>query len=62
MEERRIETDNVTSFVKVPSLDYCNNYTVKVAANLTAGPGNYTTLEVVTRCGKPLELAVLIFF
>lgn len=54
MEERRIETDNVTSLVKVPSLDYCNNYTVKVAANLTAGPGNYTTLEVVTHCASPL--------
>ncbi|KAL9961359.1 hypothetical protein ACROYT_G030281 [Oculina patagonica] len=49
----RVRAGNDTSSVTVPSLDQCSNYTVKVAANSTAGPGNYTTFEFVTRCVSP---------
>ena len=52
MDERRVGLDNVTLSVKVPSLNQCFNYTVKVAVNFTAGPGNYSSVEVLTRCGK----------
>ena len=52
MEVRRVGVDDLTLSVKVPSLNQCFNYTVKVAVNLTAGPGNYSSVEVLTRCGK----------
>ena len=51
-EVSRVGADNVTSSVEVPSLNQCSNYTVKVAANSSAGPGNYSTLELLTRCGR----------
>lgn len=57
----RVGADNVTSSVEVPSLNQCSNYTVKVAANSSAGPGNYSTLELLTRCGRWL-LDCLAFF
>jgi len=52
MEVRRVGVDDLTQSVKVPSLNQCFNYTVKVAVNFTAGPGNYSSVEVLTRCGK----------
>ena len=50
MEVRRVGVNDVT--LSVPSLNQCFNYTVKVAVNFTAGPGNYSSIEVLTRCGK----------
>ena len=52
MEVRRVGVDDLEQSVKVPSLNQCFNYTVKVAVNYTAGPGNYSSIEVLTRCGK----------
>ena len=52
MEVRRVGVDDLMQSVKVPSLHQCFNYTVKVAVNFTAGPGNYSSIEVFTRCGK----------
>ena len=56
MEVRRFGLDYLADdfkpSVKVPSLNQCFNYTVKVAVNYTAGPGNYSSIEVLTRCGK----------
>ena len=52
MEVRRVGVGDLMQSVKVPSLNQCFNYTVKVAANFTAGPGNYSSVEVLTRCGK----------
>ena len=56
MEVRRVGVDyladDLKPSVKVPSLNQCFNYTVKVAVNYTAGPGNYSSIEVLTRCGK----------
>ena len=51
---RKVAADNSTSSVVVHSLDQCDNYAVKVAANSSAGPGNYSTFEFVTRCGESL--------
>ena len=48
----QVAVDNSTSSVVIPSLDQCDNYTVKVAANSSAGPGNYSTFPFVTRCGE----------
>ena len=50
----RVAVDNSTSSIVVFSLDQCNNYTVKVAANSSVGPGNYSTREFVTHCGESL--------
>lgn len=52
MEVRRVGVDDRTQSLKVPSLNQCFNYTVKVAVNFTAGTGNYSSIEVLTRCGK----------
>ena len=52
MTVRRVGLDTLTLSVKVPSLNQCFNYTVKVAVNFTAGPGNYSSVEVLTHCGK----------
>ena len=52
----QVAVDNSTSSVVIPSLDQCDNYTVKVAANSSAGPGNYSTFPFVTRCGESLVL------
>ncbi|CAH3018175.1 unnamed protein product [Porites evermanni] len=54
MEVRRVGVGDLMQSVKVPSLNQCFNYTVKVAANFTAGPGNYSSVEVLTRCAPPL--------
>lgn len=53
MEVRRVGVDDLEQSVKVPSLNQCFNYTVKVAVNYTAGPGNYSSIEVLTRCAPP---------
>ncbi|KAM7431805.1 Immunoglobulin superfamily member 10 [Porites harrisoni] len=57
MEVRRVGLDYLADdfkpSVKVPSLNQCFNYTVKVAVNYTAGPGNYSSIEVLTRCAPP---------
>ena len=50
----QVAVDNSTSSIVVLSLDQCDNYTVKVAANSSVGPGNYSTFEFVTRCGESL--------
>lgn len=49
-----LTVSNGTLSVTVPSLDQCSNYTVKVAANSTAGLGNYSTFEFISRCGKDI--------
>ena len=54
MSVSQVAADNSTSSVVVHSLDQCDNYTVKVAANSSVGPGNYSTFEFVTRCGESL--------
>ena len=51
---RKVAADNSTSSVVVHSLDQCDNYTVKVAANSSVGPGNDSFFEFVTRCGESL--------
>ena len=53
---REVAADNSTSSVLVHSLDQCDNYTVKMAANSSVGPGNYSTFEFVTRCGESLVM------
>ena len=58
---RRIGVDNITSSINTSSLDQCRNYTVKVAANSTVGPGNYSTLDLVTKCGKSPGMAITSF-
>lgn len=52
----QVAVDNSTSSVVVLSLDQCDNYTVKVAANSSFGLGNYSTFVFVTRCGGSLVL------
>ena len=52
----QVSADNSSSSVIVPFLDQCDNYTVKVAANSSVGPGNSTTFEFVSRCGESLGL------
>ena len=59
---RRIGVDNITSSIETSSLDQCRNYTVKVAANSTVGSGNYSTLDLVTKCGKSPGMAITSFF
>ena len=54
--ERKVAADNSTSSVLVHSLDQCDNYTVKMAANSSVGPGNYSTFKFVTRCGESLVM------
>lgn len=57
MEVRRVGVDylahDLKPSVKVPSLNQCFNYTVQVAVNYTAVPGNYSSIEVLTRCAPP---------
>ena len=55
----QVAVDNSTFSVVVLSLDQCDNYTVKVAANSSVGIGNYSTFQFVTRCGESL---VLLYF
>ena len=57
-ELRRVGVDNITSSIETSSLDQCHNYTVKVASNSSVGPGNYSTLDLVTKCGKSLGMAL----
>lgn len=52
----QVAVNNSTSSVVVLSLDQCDNYTVKVAANSSFGLGNYSTFVFVTRCGGSLVL------
>lgn len=49
----KVAAGNSTSSVVIFSLDQCDNYTVKVAANSSVGPGNYSIFEFVTRCVSP---------
>ena len=58
-ELNNITVDNSTRSVIIPSLDYCKSYTVQVVGILkngsvitTPAPGNVTTYQYNTRCGK----------
>lgn len=56
----KVAAGNSTSSVVISSLDQCDNYTVKVAANSSFGPGNYSIFEFVTRCGESLVVLNLL--